>query len=66
MSAHVIPEVATIQEVHDQINVLSVLEGIPHVDDEPDIKGLRVVELGEDVALIHHALHRALHDDPGL
>lgn len=47
MLADVIPEVAAVEEVHHEIEVLSILEGIVHVDYEG------VVELCEDLALVH-------------
>ena len=43
MSAHMVAQVTTIQEVHYQINVISILECISHVDYEPDVNGLRIV-----------------------
>ena len=45
-AAHVIPEVASNEKVHNQVQVLSILKGICHVDDE------RVFQLREQLSLI--------------
>ena len=34
MSTNVVSEVASIQNIHDQINVFSVLESVVHIDDK--------------------------------
>ena len=47
MLADVIPEVSAVEEVHNKIEVLSILEGIVHVDYE------WVVKLRENLALVH-------------
>ncbi len=47
------------QQVHDQVEVLAVLEGVVHVHEE------RIVELGEDLPLVHDGLHGALGDYTG-
>jgi hypothetical protein len=54
-----VPEVSSIQQIHHQIQVLSVLESIVHIDQEG------VVELGEYLSLVHNRLDTALGDDPG-
>jgi hypothetical protein len=57
MLADVIPEVPTVEEVHHEVEVLSVLERIVHVDYE------RVVQLSENLALVHDRLDRPLCND---
>ena len=46
-----ITEVTTIEQVHDQEQVLSILEGVVHVYYEG------VVQLCEDLALVHDRLY---------
>lgn len=53
--ANVVPEVASRQQVHDQVEILSVLEGIVHVDEE-----WMVFQLGENPALTHDGLDASL------
>ena len=56
-----VPEVTTREQVHHQVEVLPVLEGVVHVDEE----GV-VLELGQDAPLAHHRLHAPLRQDAGL
>ena len=60
MLADVITEVTPREHVHHQIQVVSILEGVVHVDDE------WVVELCEDLPLVHHRFNAPLCDDAGL
>ena len=55
-----VTEVAARQIVHHEVQVLPVLEGVVHVNDE------HILELGEDLALINDGLDTALCDDSGL
>ncbi len=57
MLADVISEVATGQHVHHQIQVVSILERVVHVDDEG------VVQLCEDLPLVHNRFDAPLSDD---
>ncbi len=59
-SADVVPEVSSFHEVHDEVEVLSVLEGVDHVDDE------RTPEVVEQLSLIHDGADALLADDLGL
>ena len=53
-----IPQISTSNQVGDQVQVLIVLEGIKHVDEE------RMIELTEQFAFVHDAVHALLlHDD---
>ena len=52
-----VTKVATIQEVHDQVEVLPILKGVVHVHDE------RVVDLSEDLALVHHRFYASLRNN---
>jgi hypothetical protein len=54
VSANVVPQITPVQKVHDQVQVLSILEGIVHVDNE------RIVKLRQDLALIHDRLDATL------
>jgi hypothetical protein len=56
----VVPEITACQQVHDQVQVLSVLEGVVHVDQK------RTVEKSQDLSLVHHGLYTALGQDSGL
>lgn len=57
MLADVITKVASREHVHHQIQIVSILERVVHVDDE------RVVELCEDLPLVHHRFDAPLRDD---
>ena len=59
--ANVVTEVAAGEQVHDEVEVLPVLEGVVHVDEE----GV-VLQLGQDAPLAHHGLHASLGQDPSL
>lgn len=48
-----VTKITTRQKVHHQVQIISVLKGIVHVNDEG------VVELGEDLAFIHNRLDTA-------
>jgi hypothetical protein len=48
--ADVVPKISTREQVHDKVKVLSVLEGVVHIDNEG------VVKLRKDLPLIHHTL----------
>lgn len=45
--AYVVAQVSSVQDVHHQVQVLSVLESVVHVDYE------RVVQLRENLAFVH-------------
>lgn len=55
--ADVVPEVASSQEVHDQVEILPVLEGVIHIDDED------VVELRKNFPFVHDGVDAFLADD---
>ncbi len=54
-----VTEISTCQQVHDQVQVLAILERVVHIDDE------RVLELRQDLSLVHHRLNAALVKDAG-
>jgi hypothetical protein len=56
----VVPQVTSCEQVHDQVQVLTVLESIVHVYQEG------TVEEGEDLPLIHDRLNTSLGEDSGL
>jgi hypothetical protein len=49
-----VSQITTVQQVHYQVQALSVLESVVHVDEE------RVVKLSEDLPLIHDRLNTSL------
>lgn len=55
-----VAQVAAVEQVHDQVQVVAVLEGVVHVDQE------RTVQLREDLALVHDRLDAALGEDARL
>lgn len=55
--ADVVPEVSAREIVHDKVQILPVLERIIHIDD------VWVVQLSQDLSLIHHRLETALGQD---
>ena len=55
-----VTEITARQIVHDQIEVLSVLERVVHVDDE------HILKLREDLPLVDNRFDTALGDDPRL
>ena len=58
---NVIPEVASGQQIHHEVQILPVLEGIVHID-----KKRVVLQFREDSALAHHGLDAPLRQDPRL
>lgn len=56
----VVPEVAPVEQVHDEVEVLAVLEGVVHVHEE------RVLQRRQQLALVHHAAHGPLRDNSAL
>lgn len=50
MLRDVVPQVAPVEQVHHQVQVLPVLERVVHVDEEG------VFERGEQLPLVHHAI----------
>ena len=60
VSAYMVAEVASTQVVHDQVQVLAVLERVVHVDDED------VVQLNQNLPLVDYAAHASLGHDPRL
>lgn len=59
--ADVVAKVTARKQVHNQIQVLSILKSIVHVDEER-----MVLELSKDAPLAHNGLDTALGQDPGL
>jgi hypothetical protein len=55
--ADVIAKVTTREQVHDKVQIFSVLESVVHVHYK------RIVQLCEDLSLIHHRFYAALSDD---
>lgn len=55
--ANVVAQVSARQVVHDEVEVLAVLERVVHVHDE------RVFQLRQDLPLVYHRLDTALGDD---
>ncbi len=60
MFANVVPEVTSWQEVHHQVQIFTILESIVHVDDE------WIVELSQDLSLIHHWFDASFRYDTSL
>ena len=58
--ADVVPEVASGHQIHEQIQILPILEGLPHVDDE------LVLDFGQKFPLIGHRVHALLGHYPEL
>ena len=54
-----VAEIATREEVHDEVQILLVLEGVAHIDQEG------VFELREELALVHDGVDTSFLDDPG-
>ena len=52
--AYVVAEIPSGQVVHHQIQILTILECVVHVDN------VRIMELGEDLALVHDGLETSL------
>lgn len=67
-----IAEIAPRHYIYYQVQVLSVLEREMHVHQKPiwlglrNRSGLRMVELCEELFLVHHRVHAPLLDDPTL
>ena len=55
--AEVVPQVTALEEIHDEVKVLSVLEGCFHVHDEG------VLEVAEEIAFIHDRVDAFFGDD---
>jgi len=55
-----VAQIASRKVIHRQVEVLPILEGEVHVDQEG------VVQLREDLALVHHGFHRAFGNHPRL
>ena len=55
--ANVVTEVSAREQVHHQIQILAILEGVVHVDDEG------ILEHGENLAFVHDRFDAALGDD---
>ena len=58
--ADVVPEVPSSHQLHHQVQVLSILKGLPHVDHE------LVLHFGEELALVADGLHALLGEDAEL
>ena len=57
--ANMISQVSSVQYVHNQVKVLSILESVVHVDNE------RVVQLSQDLSFVHNRLDATLCNDSG-
>jgi len=55
--ADVIAKIATREQVHDKVQIFSVLESVVHVHYK------WIVQLCEDLSLIHHRFYAALRND---
>ena len=58
--ADMVAQVSARQVVHHEVEVLSVLKRVIHVNNE------EILELCENLAFVDHGLDAALRDDPGL
>jgi len=58
MLADVVAQVSSTEVVHDQVNIVSVLEGVVHIDKED------VVQLRQMLPFAHDTLHRPFSDNP--
>jgi len=56
--ADVVAEIASIQQVHHEIKIFPVLEGVVHVDQE------HILDLSQDLPLVHNRFHRPLRYNP--
>jgi hypothetical protein len=59
VSADVVPQISSIEQVHHQVQILSILEGIVHVHDEG------VVQLRQNLPFIHDRLYTSLRYNSG-
>ena len=59
MSADMVPEVTTVQKIHDEVQVLTVLKCIVHVDEE------RIMKLRKDLPLVHDRFHASFCENSG-
>ena len=55
-----IPQITSFHEMHEQVEVVFVLEGVEHVDDEP------MPQNGEKLSFIEYAVYTSLGDDSEL
>jgi hypothetical protein len=60
IAAEVVPQVAPIQQIHQQVQVLAVLKGIVHVHQK------WTAQLRKDLSLVHYRLHTPLRNNSGL
>ena len=58
LASDVVPEIATEQKVHDQVQIHGVLECIVHIDYE------LAIDLGDQLELVHDARYAFLGDNP--
>ena len=52
-----VPEITSFHEMHNQIEVILILEGVEHVDDEP------VSEYGQKLSLVEYAINTSLRNN---
>lgn len=66
----VVPEVSSLHEIDDQVQVLPVFEGVVHIYQESKWiltpQYLRVIQLTQELLLVHHRVHTSLRDYPRL
>jgi hypothetical protein len=55
--ADVIAEIAPVKQIHHEVQIFSVLESVVHVND------VGIVELSEDLSLVHHRFETPLRED---
>ena len=56
-TSHMVSKVSTCQKIHDQIQSLSVLESVVHVDNK------RMFESAEQLTFVHHRVYTFLADN---
>ena len=59
VSADVVSQIATIEKIHDQIKILSILECVVHIDEE------WTIELSEDLSFVHYTLYASFRQYSG-
>ena len=57
MLADVVPEIASVKQVHHEVQIFPILESVVHVND------VGIMELSEDLSLIHHRFETPLSED---
>ena len=57
---YVVAEIAALQQIHAQVQILSVLKCVQHIDDEV------MVELSKDDSFVENRVHATFRDNPRL